>query len=116
MRGDQFFTQVATRPPFTKLHPKVAGFLKEYLAGEKVTPFHDRFVVNTQFPPFPSPAFDRLVENFGVIGEAAMGRLYSVTLAVTNRCPFACWHCYNAGRKQDDLTLQVLEGLAGSYF
>lgn len=112
MRGDQFFIQIATRPPFTKLHPKVASFLKEYLAGEKVIPFQDCFVVNTQFPPFPSQAFDRLVENFGLIGEAAMGRLYSVTLAVTNRCPFACWHCYNAGRNQDDLPLQVLESLA----
>jgi MoaA/NifB/PqqE/SkfB family radical SAM enzyme/protein-L-isoaspartate O-methyltransferase len=114
MRGDEFFKEIATRPPFTKLHPQVAAFLKDYLGGEKVIRFGDRFVVNTQFPPYPSPAFDRLAENFGLIGEAVSGRLYSVTLAVTNRCSFACWHCYNAGRSQKDLPLEILRRLASS--
>jgi MoaA/NifB/PqqE/SkfB family radical SAM enzyme/protein-L-isoaspartate O-methyltransferase len=112
MRGDEFFVKMAARPPFTKLHPEVAAFLKDYLGGEKVIQFCGRFVVNTQFPPYPSPAFDRLAENFGLVGDAAAGRLYSVTLAVTNRCSFACWHCYNAGRSQDDLPPGVLRKLA----
>jgi MoaA/NifB/PqqE/SkfB family radical SAM enzyme/protein-L-isoaspartate O-methyltransferase len=113
MRGDEFFVRIGARPPFTKLHPDVAAFLKDYLGGEKAVHFQDRFVVNTQFPPYPSPAFDRLAENFGMIGEAGAGRLYSVTLAVTNRCPFHCWHCYNAGRSQVDLPLEHLRRLAG---
>ena len=112
MRGDEFFVRMAARPPFTKLHPDVAAFLKDYLGGEKVIQFRGRSVVNTQFPPYPSPAFDRLVENFGLVGDAGAGRLYSVTLAVTNRCSFACWHCYNAGRSQQDLPLAVLQKLA----
>ena len=102
MRGDEFFQSIAKRPPFTKLHPRVGGFLKEYFAKEKVVAFGDRFVVNTHFPPFPSPAFDRMAEQFAQLGNAATRRLYSVTLAVTNRCPFNCWHCYNAGRSQHD--------------
>jgi MoaA/NifB/PqqE/SkfB family radical SAM enzyme/protein-L-isoaspartate O-methyltransferase len=113
MRGDEFFQSISNRPPFTKLHPRVAGFLKGYFANEKVISFGDRFVVNTHFPPFPSPAFDRLVEQFAQLGNAASRRLYSVTLAVTNRCPFNCWHCYNAGRSQNDLPLPVLRNLAG---
>lgn len=113
MRGDEFFQSVAKRPPFTKLHPRVGGFLKDYFAREKVIPFGDRFVVNTHFPPFPSPAFDRMAEQFAQLGNAATRRLYSVTLAVTNRCPFNCWHCYNAGRSQRDLPLPVLRKLAG---
>ncbi len=112
MQGDQFFVQVAKQPPFTKLHPDVATFLKNYLSGEKVVSFQDKKVVNTQFPPYPSPAFDRLADNFGLIGEAAARRLYSVTIAVTNRCSFACWHCYNAGRRQVDLPLETLRILA----
>ncbi|MCX6928402.1 MAG: radical SAM protein [Verrucomicrobia bacterium] len=112
MRGDEFFQSIAKRPPFTKLHPRVGGFFKEYFAKEKVIPFNNRFVVNTHFPPFPSPAFEHLVEQFAQLGDAATRRLYSVTLAVTNRCPFNCWHCYNAGRSQQDIPLPVLRSLA----
>ena len=101
------------RPPFTKLHPRLGAFLKGYFAREKVIPFGDRFVVNTNFPPYPSPAFDNLAEQFSRLGDAATRRLYSVTLAVTNRCPFRCWHCYNAGRSQTDTPLATLKHLAG---
>lgn len=113
MRGDEFFLSIAKRPPFTKLHPRVAAFFRDYFANEKVIRFGDQFVVNTQFPPFPSPAFDQLVEQFTQLGDAATRRLYSVTVAVTNRCSFDCWHCYNAGRSQTDLPLAVLRNLAG---
>ena len=112
MKGNEFFAQVSRRPPFTKLHPKVAGFFKEYLSGEKVVPFGGRAVANMNFPPFPSRAFDNLVEQFGLLGGAERRRLYSVTLAVTNRCSFNCWHCYNAGRSQVDIPLDVMERLA----
>ena len=112
MRGDEYFAEVAKRPPFTKLHPRVGAFLKGYFAKEKVIRFCDLFIVNTNFPPYPGPAFDHLVANFGKPGDAANRRLYSVTLAVTNRCPFACWHCYNAGRSQVDMPLAVLSDVA----
>jgi len=111
MRGDEFFVHVAPKPPFSKLHPSVAGFFKDYLAHEKVISFRDQFVVNTHFPPYPSAAFDNLVAQFGLIGEASARRLYSVTLAVTNRCHFHCWHCYNAGRSQKDVALVSLRKL-----
>ncbi|HEY5912258.1 MAG TPA: radical SAM protein, partial [Verrucomicrobiae bacterium] len=112
MRGDEFFQAIATRPPFTRLHPRVAAFFKDYLGKEKVVSFRGRSVINTHFPPYPSPAFDRLAGQFAELGNAATRRLYSVTLAVTNRCSFACWHCYNAGRSQVDLPLDALQGLA----
>jgi MoaA/NifB/PqqE/SkfB family radical SAM enzyme/protein-L-isoaspartate O-methyltransferase len=113
MKGDVFFTEIAARPPFTRLSPPVAAFFKDYLAHEKVIRFRGQYVVNTNFPPYPSGAFDNLVEQFGQLGEAQDRRLYSVTWAVTNRCPYHCWHCYNAGRSQDDLPLPVLERVAG---
>jgi MoaA/NifB/PqqE/SkfB family radical SAM enzyme/protein-L-isoaspartate O-methyltransferase len=112
MRGDSFFTQLSGRAPFSKLHPKVAQFFKEYFQHEKVVRFNEQYVVNTNFPPYPSAAFDQLAGVFGALGDAATRRLYSVTLAVTNRCPFNCWHCYNAGRSQEDLPLATLKRLA----
>jgi MoaA/NifB/PqqE/SkfB family radical SAM enzyme/SAM-dependent methyltransferase len=114
MRGDEFFVQISKKPPFTKLHPRVAGFFKDYFAHEKVVHFGERAVVNTHFPPYPSRAFDNLAEGFGQLGDAGARRLYSVTLAVTNRCTFNCWHCYNAGRSQVDLALDVLHKLSAA--
>jgi MoaA/NifB/PqqE/SkfB family radical SAM enzyme/SAM-dependent methyltransferase len=113
VRGDEFFTKVAHQPPFSRLHPKLAAFFKDYLAAEKVIRFGDRFVLNTHFPPYPSPAFDRLVDQFSAVGEASPDRrLFSVTWAITNRCNYRCWHCYNAGRCQDDVPLGAALALA----
>ena len=109
MRGDKFFSEVAKRPPFTKLHPKLASFFKDYFSNEKAIRFGNQMVVNTNFPPYPSRAFDHLAHGFRLLGDADERRLYSVTLAVTNRCMFNCWHCYNAGRSQVDLTMDTLE-------
>ena len=58
MRGDEFFRMMATRRPFSRMHPRVAEFFKEYLAHEKVARFGDRFILNMHFPPYPGPAFD----------------------------------------------------------
>jgi len=112
MRGSEFFAELSKRPPFTKLHPKVAGFFGDYLANEKVVRFGDRYVVNTHFPPYPSRAFNGLVEQFALLGQSEGRRLYSVTLAVTNRCGYNCWHCYNAGRSQVDIPLETMKPLA----
>jgi MoaA/NifB/PqqE/SkfB family radical SAM enzyme/SAM-dependent methyltransferase len=112
LRGDEFFTNVASRPPFTSLHPAVALFFKDYLSHEKAVTFQGRYVVNTHFPPFPSRAFDNLAAQFGALGDTAERALYSVTFAVTNRCGYKCWHCYNAGRSQNDLPLAKLREVA----
>jgi MoaA/NifB/PqqE/SkfB family radical SAM enzyme/protein-L-isoaspartate O-methyltransferase len=109
MKGDRFFREAAKKPPFSKLHPAMAAFFKDYLSHEKAIPFRSQSVVNTHFPPYPSAAFDNLVESFSSIGDADQRRLYSVTLAVTNRCTFRCWHCYNAGRSDEDISLANLK-------
>jgi len=109
MRGDEFLAQVMREPAFSRMHPKVAAFFKDYLAGEKVTKFNGYHVLNTHFPPYPSPAFDNMVEHFNLIGETTERRLFSVTLAVTNRCMYNCWHCYNAGRNQEDTPSDALK-------
>ncbi len=113
MRGDEFFTMLASRPPFSRLDPALAVFFKDYLAHERAVPFGGRTVINSHFPPYPSRAFDTFLEHFFDLGKAGPARrLYSVTLAVTNRCGYRCWHCYNAGRSQKDLPLEALRGVA----
>jgi MoaA/NifB/PqqE/SkfB family radical SAM enzyme/SAM-dependent methyltransferase len=112
MKGDAFLQSVAALAPFNRMHPQVAAFFRDYLAGEKTVPFGGRTVLSTHFPPYPSRAFDRMVEQFNRIGDARERSLFSVTLAVTNRCRYRCWHCYNAGRSARDLPLPRLRELA----
>ena len=113
MIGDEFFRQVANRRPFSRLHPRVAVFFKEYLANEKIVKFDDKYILNTHFPPYPSAAFDNFVEGFNKVGDASERRLYSVTFAVTNSCNYHCWHCYNAGRREEDIPLETVQDIAG---
>lgn len=112
MNGHEFFQKIAVRPPFTKMHPAVGAFFKEYLSREKAVAFRGGLVVNTHFPPYPSPAFDNFAGHFVQFGKNAAKRLYSVTFAVTNRCGYNCWHCYNAGRSQADIPLGAIKRLA----
>ncbi len=108
MNGQAFLSQVMREAPFSRMHPKVAAFFRDYLAHEKVTQFGGKYVLNTHFPPYPSRAFDTLAGQFNAIGEERERSLFSVTLAVTNRCPYRCWHCYNAGRSQKEVPLESL--------
>ncbi len=109
MKGDRFLRQVAMQAPFSQMHPAWLSFFSDYLSHEKVVRFGDRYVINTHLPPYPSGAFDNLVEHFNQIGRTDTRRLFSVTLAVTNRCSYRCWHCYNAGRRQTDVPLDRLQ-------
>ncbi|MCC6488110.1 MAG: radical SAM protein [Candidatus Hydrogenedentes bacterium] len=109
MNGSQFLSEVMREAPFSKLHPKVGAFLKDYLAHEKVVEFDGRRVLNTHFPPYPSRAFENMAAQFNSLGEVTDRRLFSVTMAVTNRCTYRCWHCYNSGRIQEDVPLETLQ-------
>ena len=110
MRGADFFEKMASAPPMSELHPKIGAFFRNYLGGEKAVCFRGKWVLNTHFPPFPSSAFNGLAAQ--LLDTSGRQALYSVTLAVTNRCTFKCWHCYNAGRNQRDVPLKALQELA----
>jgi len=113
MRGTDFLKILASRPPASRMDPSLAAFFREYLEGEKAVEFGGKLVLNSHFPPYPSPAFDAFLAQFGGIGESgAARRLFSITLAVTNRCRYGCWHCYNAGRSSKDVPLDSLQKLA----
>ena len=80
MKGNEFFAQLSTRPPFTKLHPKMASFFQEYLSKEKIVSFGDQWVVNTHFPPYPSRAFDRFADQAVTIGTEGIVILHHLLL------------------------------------
>ncbi len=59
MRDDEFLRQLAGRAPFSTMHPKIAGYFKDYLSHEKVIRFDGRYVLKTHFQSYPSEALDR---------------------------------------------------------
>ena len=65
MKADLFLADVASKPPFSKMPPQLAGFFKSYLAGEKIVEFNGQYVINTHFPPYPSGAFNNTVLDCG---------------------------------------------------
>ncbi|MHC4917072.1 MAG: radical SAM protein [Planctomycetota bacterium] len=111
--GRELFTRMAAKPPLSRLHPRLGEFFRDYLSREKGLRFGEQYVINTHLPPYPGPAFDRMASHFGAVEtNGSTHRLFSVTWAVTNRCGYRCWHCYNAGRSQRDLPLEASTRLA----
>ena len=109
MKGDEFFEKVASRHGWREYQPGAWEFTKKSLAADKVVPFGEHQALNSFVPPYPSRSFERFFAR--MLGQPA-GRLFSVSIAVTNRCEFGCQHCCNAGRRQDDVPLDTLTHLA----
>jgi MoaA/NifB/PqqE/SkfB family radical SAM enzyme len=111
MTGDVFFGRIVSDIGLAGLDPQAMASLSAYLSAQKVIAFGDQYVLDTLFPPYPSRAFAGFVN--GVLAAQRQDQpLYSVSLAVTNRCELRCWHCYNADRSRQDVPLERLRNLA----
>jgi MoaA/NifB/PqqE/SkfB family radical SAM enzyme len=80
--------------------------------GERITRHGRQWVINSFLPPFPGPAFNRLFEN--LLSGRRLSPV-SAFLAVTDVCPYNCWHCsYRnrpAGRLDTAQWQQIIAGL-----
>ncbi len=65
-------------------------FIREWLAGEKLTRHNGQWVLNSFLPPFPGRAYERMFEN--MLSGRRLSPV-SAYLAVTSACPFNCKHC-----------------------
>lgn len=61
--------------------------------------FGDRVIVDSTFPPFPSPAFDKRLSNY--LNYFDMRDIPSgmVSISTTNLCPYACSFCSTNSRR-----------------
>ena len=76
---------------------------------EKPHRFAGQVRINSFFPPYPSPAFDRFCE--AVIARRRVP--YSTYVAVTGLCPYACGHCSYARRSDRELTREQMLDVIG---
>ncbi len=84
-------------------------YMAKQLCNENARCHNGRVYVNTFFPPYPSKAFDKLLD--AVIGRERVP--YSTYFAVTDECPYRCAHCsygmHKKGRVDTKRAIEVIE-------
>ncbi|MBM4153440.1 MAG: radical SAM protein [Lentisphaerae bacterium] len=84
-------------PASGRLRPaQMRRFLRDWLAGERLTRHRGQWVLNSFLPPFPGPAYRRMFDN---LFSGRHLSPVSAFLAVTARCPADCPHCSRGGRR-----------------
>jgi len=79
---------------------KGLAFVRNWLDGEQITRHNGQWVINSFLPPFPGPAFDRMFEN--LLSGRRLSPV-SAFLAVSDACPYRCWHCSIKNREHGTL-------------
>jgi MoaA/NifB/PqqE/SkfB family radical SAM enzyme/SAM-dependent methyltransferase len=109
--NDAFLAAFVDGVDISRFTPSLYRFFRDFLEIERVRRYGEQYVLNTFIPPFPSRAFDRFLSS--CFGTEERPLILSVDLALTNACPFDCWHCYNAGRLVADLPTDRARALVG---
>lgn len=73
--------------------------------------FGDQIVLDSAYPPYPSPAFDKRLSNYLNHLDMTMVPSGIVSLSTTNSCPYSCSFCSTNARH--DLSTDVDEELLG---
>lgn len=86
-------------------------YLARRLRNEKPHRFGRSLRVNTFYPPYPSPAYDRFIDNIASRRRAP----YSAYISAAAACPWNCPHCSHGGREgtplSDDAILSAIADL-----
>jgi MoaA/NifB/PqqE/SkfB family radical SAM enzyme/ubiquinone/menaquinone biosynthesis C-methylase UbiE len=107
--NERFLGEFMQKVNMQIFRPSLYRFFVEFLSIERVRRYGQQYVISTFIPPFPSQAFDRFLDMFTGCRDGSS--VNSVDLAVTNACMFKCRHCYNAGRKIADPSVEDIKGM-----
>lgn len=80
------------------------AYLARRMRNEKPHTFGGELRINSFFPPYPSPAFERFRR--AVVARRRVP--YSAYLAVTGECPYRCPHCSYARRRPGSVSREKL--------
>lgn len=120
IRREKGVTPVDTLFNFIKL-----SFLEDTLLKYRhAVKFGDQVVLDSTFPPYPSPALDRRLSNY--VNNLDISQMPSgiVSMSTTNCCPYSCAFCSTNARRStetdlnEDLlkrTIRQVEGLGVPY-
>lgn len=67
--------------------------------------FGEQIVIDSTFPPYPSPAFDRRLSNY--LNNLDLSEVPSgiVSISTTNMCPYSCAFCSTDAKRKTDSDL-----------
>lgn len=94
-------------------NPKTAERLVDFLhsQNEKYTydPERNRYFINSFYPSFPGPAWNRLISAIGKISNDDKRIPLAADIVVTGRCHCHCWHCFRAMHNPVDLSFEKIQ-------
>ncbi len=83
-------------------------YLRRALKHDKFVEHNGKYVLNTQMPAYPSPAFTQFLKVGNRVREGKTAPS-SCHIVVTHRCHYDCWHCSDANREEsDDLSKDLI--------
>jgi len=98
LAGNLILARTLETEALRKLPLRALLRVRSLLASERLTKLNGQYVVNSFLPPFPGPAFDAMGQGITSL-LAGQPVPVSAYIAVTNRCPYHCWHCSRAHRR-----------------
>jgi len=66
--------------------------------------FRHQIRINSNFPPYPSQSFDRIVD----IIKNGKRLPHTIDFAITSKCPYHCPHCSYGKRKKEEMGTQEI--------
>lgn len=96
-------------PEMRRLPLRTLWRIRRMLKDEKLVRVDGKVMINSFLPPVPSEAFRGLARGLHALTQ---GRAVPVStyVAVTNACPYRCWHCSREFRVGSDMPLGTMLG------
>lgn len=92
---------------------ELAGYVGEFFQEKKESFTYNQknseYYINSFFPSFPGPAWNRLMKGINDIVYQERRVPLQADIVVTGRCHCNCWHCFRAKYGEEDLSMEKIK-------
>ncbi|MFC3749967.1 radical SAM/SPASM domain-containing protein [Paenibacillus sp. GCM10012306] len=92
---------------------ELAGYMGEFFQEKKESftyrQDNSEYYINSFFPSFPGPAWNRLIKGVNDIVYHERRVPLQADIVVTGRCHCNCWHCFRAKYGEEELSIEKIK-------